>query len=208
MYEHTYLQKLNDALINIPSKEKTLILTYYQELIHKEHLTDQSEETIIQALGDPVIIAAAILKKNRAKTSQSPYEQQGWQEWSDQGMDDKFDTKKSKRTRPYSKLQRVLQILGLLFINLTLMFWLFLCIGILIVCGWIVSITFVISPIILIAAYFTPYLTYPLFSLSIGCVLFGLGIVGCYLCKTLTKYFWRVTKYYFYANLHVLRGDY
>ncbi|TLG79504.1 DUF1700 domain-containing protein [Vagococcus zengguangii] len=223
MTAQLYLDKLALALSELSSENRELVIAYYRDLISQQELDEASEDRLIQQFGEPSIIAASLLKKVKTSSTKSNYEQQGWQPFEHDETVDESKTKKNKNQsstwqagasadehypKRYSGFQRFMQIFGLLFINLTMMIWLFFAVAMAIFAGWICTAAFLASPIIIIGAYFTPYLTYPLLSLSIGLVMFGLGIFGLYICKTLTKYFFKVLSYYFKANLQVLRGAY
>ena len=237
MNAQTYLQKLNQALAGLSTENRNLVIDYYHDLIIQQQLENESEAVLNETFGSPSIIAASLLNKVQQKQGQQVYSKQGWQElvedessvFSNKEKQDtwhhshnKQQSNKTTSTTYHddtsadyqhtsiksSPFQRFIQIFGLLLINLLIMIWLFLAIGFMILAGWIATLALLVTPIILIAAYFTPYLSYPHLSLSFGLIFFGLGILGFYICKILTKYFYRIVKYYIKANLHVLRGNY
>ena len=202
MDKTSYLNKIRHALVQLSDAEIQVIIDYYDNLINKENLAEASEEILNQKFGEPSIISHAILEKYKQST-QDAYRQNGWQEFHEEEFNDYSDEKQPARHRI---LRHLIQMMGLIFINLFFMIWVIISVAAVLFAGWICSIAFLSTPFIILGAVFTSYLSNPVLSISTALDLFGLGVIGFYICKSLTKYFFKFTHYYLNANLQILRG--
>lgn len=202
--EH-FLTELKIQLRALTPTQVSTILTHYRKQYDLGKEKGLTEHEILKELGQPSTIASDILQRLNIPSTSDINNNQGWQELNNKNQvisdyHDHYDEKKP------SMFSRFLQIAGVLFINLFFMIWILFAIAMVLFAGWITSLSFIASPFIILAALVTPFVGYPSFSIFATVLLFGIGILGLTISKTLTVYFAKFIKYYAKMNFGVLKG--
>jgi uncharacterized membrane protein len=87
------------------------------------------------------------------------------------------------------------------------MFWLILTWGISLFVGWMISLSFIFSPILGVYSLLQLTASYGLFQFFMSILLCGIGLIGLLIMVPFSKVSFNLLKTYSKWNLQVLKGD-
>lgn len=181
MNKADFLSKLESSLHQISEAERRDILQDFEEHFQIGLAEGKSEEDIVAGLGSPDHIAKELLANYHIE---------------------KVETKASAG----NMLRAVWSVIGLGFFNLVVVLGPFLALVGILLAGWIVSITFVASPILVLVNTLIHPSVFEAFELFVSLVLSGLGFfigIGMYyVTRWLSKVFVR----YLRSNVNFVKG--
>lgn len=218
MNKEHFLIELKIYLKPLSYPKQTIILDKYEALFDERLAAGETAELIAKDLGKPKTIAEEILQEFDIKVPEKQLGRDGWQEFHPEEEEDYFETNFAEQS-PYDDGHRVYehprhspfirfcQVAGILSLNFLLMIWIFFTALLVLISGWIIAITFLLSPIIGSYAVIAGFNDGAMFQLLFSIFLFGTAIIGMLILKPLTTWFLRLLKHYFVWNISVLRGD-
>lgn len=211
MNKEHFLIELKIYLRPLSAEEQMNFLDKYEKIFEEQMAQGKSEELIAKELGKPIEIAEQILADFDLPIFQKNLNKQGWYETQpDLTMGNHQDF--SNYSIPTHKtnssgIARLFKILALLFFNLCFGFWMIFTFFILLLSGWVVAATFILSPILAAFQLFFVYQNTAMLQIFASTFLFGLGIIGILILIPCSKIFFKGLKQYFFWTIRVLRGE-
>lgn len=207
--EHFFIE-LKIHLRQLPEEELQAVLDKYEAIFAEKQELGMKEVEITKDLPSPKEIAKDILKELNLDYQPANEAHNGWTEIYD---DDIFSDAHHYHgtdidTRPPdSAFVRLIQVIGIIFLNIFLMLWVIFCWIMLLFCGWLTTGLLLFSPALGIFSVITALGSFGLFQLSLSILFCGFGLIGILIMNPVTKASYRLIKSYFKWNLRVLRGD-
>ncbi|WP_405098906.1 HAAS signaling domain-containing protein [Oceanobacillus sp. FSL H7-0719] len=181
MTKERFLSRLQAALKRLPSEEQNDILSDYEEYFSIGLQDGKTEEEIAASLGSPAQLGRDLSVAYHVETVE------------DKGSASNF-------------FRALWAIIGLSFFNLIIVLGPFLVLAAIILSGWIVAVSFTLSPIgVLINTAIYPEI-FELFNLFCSIGLAGLGLLVGITMFYLTAWTRKVFVRYFKYNLRMVRG--
>lgn len=213
MNKEHFLISLKLSLRGVPSQILADTLAYYEATFAKEIEAGKSEELISKELGNPKDIAKGIfIAHNIRPAVQAPQFSKGdWEEFEAPRREERYtgpqyDDEVPRRSS--SPIRGLFVAIALGFFNLIFVLAPILVIGALMFAGWIVSVSFILSPIIGIVIAVGALSSYAMFQFFSSLILCGLGLLLLLLIIPATKFFFKAFSVYIKWNIRAIRGGY
>lgn len=211
MNKEHFLIELKIYLRPLSHEKQIDFLNKYEQIFEEQLAQGKSEELIAKELGKPLEIAEQILEDFDIPVFQKNLDKNGWHETqADFTIENNqsFSDYKSPTTPTHSSpIGHLFKILILLFFNLFFGIWMIFTFFIFLLSGWLVTITFLLSPVLAAFQFFLVYHNAAMFQLFASICLFGLGIIGLLILIPCSKLFFKGLKQYFFWSIRILRGD-
>lgn len=213
MNKEHFLIELKLHLRQLSFIDQQAILTKYEELFTEKMAQGLTEYQITKELDSPKEIACAILKEFNLEFKETPRDNNDWTEISAESHtfnsngSHPYYEETNVRQEPSSGFIRFFQITGIFFLNIFFMFWLILCWLISVFSGWLITISFVLSPMLGVFSLISLTSSYGLFQFFISLVFCGVGLIGFMIMVPFSKVSINLLKTYTKWNIQVLKGD-
>lgn len=207
--EH-FLIDLKLYLRQLPTNEQLTILADYERLFEEQAALGKTDYEITKELPSPKMIAMTVLNEANIPFKEQPLPSSDWEEFSYEAQHDRQDHPYMEQAAYHqqkdSAFIRSSQIIGLFFLNFLFMFWAILTILLLILSGWIVVVSFIVSPVAGLFLLGSALSTYSWFQFFISLILLGCGIIASLILKPITKGVFKLIGIYTKWNMRVLKG--
>lgn len=212
MNKEHFLIELKLHLRQLSLVDQQAILAKYDDLFTEKMTQGLTEYQITKELDSPKEIASAILKEFNLELKENPTENNDWVEMPKQkatynNSHPYYSNNENVYREPSSGFIRFFQITGIIFLNLFFMFWLILTWGISLFVGWMISLSFIFSPILGVYSLLQLTASYGLFQFFMSILLCGIGLIGLLIMVPFSKVSFNLLKTYSKWNLQVLKGD-
>ncbi len=215
MNKEHFLIELKLHLRQLSLVDQQIILTKYEELFDTKISEGLTEYQITKELASPKEIAILILKEFNIEFEETTGIANDWMEFSSQNDNSYFS---ENHHNPYSKeyeikrnpdsgFIRFFQISGITLLNLFFMIWLIFGWALTLFMGWILTISFIVSPLLGAFSFLSLTNSYGLFQLCISVILCGVGLIGLLIMVPFSKVSFNLLKTYGHWNLQVLKGE-
>lgn len=207
--EHFFIE-LKLYLRQLSQSDQQNVIDEYQALFDEKLAEGLTEFEITKELATPKQIAQDILTDLNLPFDIPNTPNQDWVEFSSSGSDNEHD-------HPYqpsahytensaTAFTRFFQVAGIISLNALFMIWAILSWALLLFSGWLVSLTFILSPLISLYLLLQLNSAYSMFQFFMTLVLCGVGLIIFVMLKPLTNGSLKLLNYYTKWNLSVLKG--
>lgn len=207
--EHFFIE-LKLYLRQLSQSDQQNVIDEYQALFDEKLAEGLTEFEITKELATPKQIAQDILTDFNLPFDIPNTPNQDWVEFSSSGSDNEHD-------HPYqpsahytensaTAFTRFFQVAGIISLNALFMIWAILSWALLLFSGWLVSLTFILSPLISLYLLLQLNSAYSMFQFFMTLVLCGVGLIIFVMLKPLTNGSLKLLNYYTKWNLSVLKG--
>lgn len=213
MNKEHFLIELKLHLRQLSLVDQQAILAKYDDLFSEKMAQGLTEYQITKELDSPKEIACAILKEFNLEFKETPHHSNDWVEISTTHQDratynsHPYFGENSVQKAPSSGFIRFFQITGIIFLNIFFMLWLIFCWGLSLFIGWLISLSFVISPALGVYSLLTLTPSYGSFQFFMSLLLCGIGLIGLLIMIPFSKLSFNLLKTYSKWNFQVLKGD-
>lgn len=213
MNKEHFLIELKLHLRQLSLVDQQAILAKYDDLFTEKMAQGLTDYQIAKELDSPKEIACAILKEFNLEFKEPPNHNNDWVEISSNNSQKSrsnshpYYSENMIQKAPSSGFIRFFQIAGIFFLNIFFMFWLIFCWGLSLFIGWLLSLSFVISPALGIYSLMTLTPSYGSFQFFMSLLLCGIGLVGLIIMIPFSKLSFNLLKTYSKWNFQVLKGD-
>ncbi|MDT2865369.1 DUF1700 domain-containing protein [Vagococcus carniphilus] len=214
MNKEHFLIELKLHLRQLSLVDQQAILAKYEELFETKTAEGLTEYQVTKELASPKEIAISILKEFNLEFQETKGPGNDWIEFSTM----ETQTPEVDGYHPYheaydigrkpdSGFIRFFQITGVALLNLFFMIWLIFGWALTLFMGWILTLTFVASPLIGAYSFITLANSYGMFQLSMSILFCGAGLIGLLIMVPFSKVSFNLLKTYSRWNLQVLKGE-
>ncbi|MBO0476038.1 DUF1700 domain-containing protein [Vagococcus sp. DIV0080] len=207
MNKEHFLIELKLHLRQLSLVDQQAILTKYDDLFTEKMAQGLTEYQITKELDSPKEIAVAILNEFNLELVDAPKENNDWVEMTEKGNPHPYFEEKKSYQEPSSGFIRFFQVAGIICLNLFFMFWLIFSWAIGLFVGWVVSLSFIFSPILGAFSLMSLTTSYGFFQLFISLLLCGIGLIGLLIMTPFSKVSLKLLGVYTKWNIQVLRGE-
>lgn len=217
MNKEHFLIELKIYLKPLPQRQQAIVLDKYETIFAERMSAGENEEAIAKQLGKPRAIAEEILNEFDIAVPEKQLERNGWQEIYPESLDEPMAEEtfshpynseyQTYETPQHSGFVRFCQVIGIICFNFLFMIWVIFSIIMFLFSGWLVSIVFVLSPILGGLSALSGINSVSMFELFLSILLFGLGIIGLLLLVPLTKFLAKSLRSYLQWTIQVMRGE-
>lgn len=206
--EH-FLIELKLHLRQLPIADQQAIITKYNTLFDEHIASGLSEYEITKELEHPKDIAKKILADFGIAFTETNTHSHEWMEFSsDNKADHPYDMDQGFHDYSHdSTFIRFFQIAGVLALNFLFMIWMIFSWLAILVGGWIVTLSFIFSPLLGLFSILNVASSYSLFQFFVSIILSGLGLIGYLIMIPLSRGSFKLLKLYTAWNIRVLKGD-
>ncbi|MEG0285562.1 MULTISPECIES: DUF1700 domain-containing protein [Vagococcus] len=213
MNKEHFLIELKLHLRQLSLIDQQAILAKYDDLFTEKMAQGLTEYQITKELDTPKEIACAILKEFNLEFKEAAKSNNDWVE-----MSSETNHFNNEQSHPYynndipqkaqsSGFIRFFQVTGIIFLNLFFMLWLIFSWGLSLLVGWIISLSFILSPALGVYSLLTLTPSYGSFQFFMSLLFCGIGLIGLVIMVPFSKISFNLLKTYSKWNLQVLKGD-
>lgn len=207
--EHFFIE-LKLYLRQLSQSDQQNVIDEYQALFDEKLAEGLTEFEITKELATPKQIAQDILTDLNLPFDIPNTPNQDWVEFSSSGSDNEHDhpyqPSANYTENSATAFTRFFQVAGIISLNALFMIWAILSWALLLFSGWLVSLTFILSPLISLYLLLQLNSAYSMFQFFMTLVLCGVGLIIFVMLKPLTNGSLKLLNYYTKWNLSVLKG--
>ena len=212
MNKEHFLIELKLHLRQLSLVDQQAILAKYDDLFIEKMAQGLTEYQITKELDSPKEIASAILKDFNLELKENPREHNDWVEMPKSTPNYShshpyYSNNEEIYREPSSGFIRFFQVTGIIFLNLFFMFWLIFSWGLAIFVGWVLSLGFLVTPILGVYSLLQLTAVYGSFQFFMSLLLCGIGLIGLLIMIPFSKVSFNLLKIYTKWNFQVLKGD-
>lgn len=208
--EHFFIE-LKLYLRQLTQTDLQKVIDEYQALFDDKLSEGLTEFEITKELATPKQIAQDILAELNLPFDIPSTTNQDWIEFSSPTNDNEqyhhpYQPSSRYTDSSATAFTRFFQIAGIISLNALFMIWAILSWALLLFSGWLVSLTFILSPLISVYLLLQLNSAYSMFQFFMTLILCGIGLIISVILKPLTNGSFKLLNYYTKWNLSVLKG--